>query len=221
MPSKTSLKLAVVDDHKLFRKGLINLIELVNPNTQIVVEADNGLDLQKKIDRLNLPDIVLMDVNMPGMDGFATMQWLKNSFPEVRVLVVSMIEREETIVKMMKLGVRGYLCKDVEPAELGEALHAVMNKGFYYTDFVTGKLLHAMQVEEEQPSIHGRHLINEREREFMQFACSELTYQEIADKMFLSPKTIDGYRSALFEKLNVKSRVGLVLYAIRHGLVKL
>jgi two-component system, NarL family, invasion response regulator UvrY len=122
---------------------------------------------------------------------------------------------------MLKLGVKGYLCKDVEPKELGEALHAIMNKGFYYTDFITGKLVHSLQHTNESTGNAAIKLMNDRERTFLQLACSEMTYNEIAGKMFLSPKTIDGYRDSLFEKLQVKSRVGLALYAVKHGLVQL
>jgi two-component system invasion response regulator UvrY len=217
-----TVKIALVDDHKLFRKGLISLIQLAHGDCPILFEADNGLDLQNKIDPANLPDIILMDVNMPGMDGFATVRWLKESYPSVSVLVVSMIEKEETIVQMLKLGVRGYLCKDVEPNELGEALRAIRNKGFYYTDFITGKLVHALQHNVPvAPQNNGIELMNDQEKKFLQLACSEMTYHEIAGKMFLSPKTIDGYRNSLFEKLNVKSRVGLVMYAIKNRVVTL
>jgi len=217
-----ALKLGVVDDHKLFRKGLITLIEMAYPNFEILFEADNGLDLQRKITKKNLPEIIMMDVNMPGMDGFESVQWLKENHPDIKVLVVSMVEKEETIVKMLKLGVKGYLSKDVEPHELGEALRSIINRGFYYTDYLTGKLVMSIQSEgsgKEKAKV--LHQMNDREKLFLELACSELTYHEIADKMFLSPKTIDGYRNALFEKLNVKSRVGLALYAVRHGLVPL
>lgn len=222
MPRPEAVKLALVDDHTLFRKGLVSLIEMVDPNYDILFEADNGIDLQHKINPENPPDIILMDITMPGMDGFASVQWLGVHFPLVKILVVSMIEKEETIVRMLKLGVKGYLCKDVEPKELGEALRAVHNKGYYYTDFITGKLVHSLQHGAAPESAgNNLHLLNDREKTFMQFACSELTYNEIAAKMFLSPKTIDGYRDALFEKLQVKSRVGLALYAVKHGLVTL
>jgi DNA-binding NarL/FixJ family response regulator len=218
-----TLKLALVDDHTLFRKGLISLIEMVNLNAQILFEADNGLDLQQKINKENQPDIILMDVTMPGMDGFETVKWLNENYPLIKVLVVSMIEKEETIVKMLKLGVKGYLCKDVEPKELGEALHAIANKGFYYTDYITGKLVHSLQNDKpaDAAKTEALKLINDREKDFLQLACSEFTYNEIAAQMFLSPKTIDGYRNALFEKLNVKSRVGLVIYCIKNGIVTL
>ena len=222
MPGKQTMRLALVDDHTLFRKGLINLIELVCSDCDILFEADNGLDLQQKITKEKEPDILLLDVNMPKMDGFATVQWLTENFPLVKILVVSMVEKEESIVRMLKLGVKGYLSKDVEPQVLGEALNAIMDKGFYYTDFITGKLVHALNSNNNPDKVKtdAMRLMNDREKDFLQLACSELTYNEIAAKMFLSPKTVDGYRNALFEKFNVKSRVGLVLFAIKNGLVE-
>jgi two-component system, NarL family, invasion response regulator UvrY len=212
------IKVGLVDDHTLFRRGLASLFELVNKDIQIAFEANNGHDLKDKISLLNLPDIVTMDVNMPGMDGFSSVQWLADYFPTIRILVISMIEKEETIIRMLRLGVKGYLSKDVEPGVLGNAINAIMDQGFYYTDFITGKLVHSLLAPH---SLNPIQLMNDRERAFLTLACSELTYNEIAAQMFLSPKTIDGYRKSLFEKLNVKSRVGLALFAVRNGLVDL
>lgn len=215
------MRLALVDDHRLFRKGMISLLEVAANDYSILFEASDGLEMQQKIDPQNQPDIILMDINMPAMDGFEAVQWLSANFPLIKVLVVSMIEKEESIVKMLQLGVKGYLCKDVEPKELGEALQAIMNKGFYYTDFITGKLVHSLQNNHaEKNNAPADYNMNDREKDFLQLACSELTYNEIAAKMFLSPKTIDGYRNALFEKLSVKSRVGLALFAVKHGYYK-
>lgn len=230
MPGKPAMRLALVDDHTLFRKGLINLIDMVCSDCIILFEADNGLDLQKKLSPENEPDILLMDINMPKMDGFVTVAWLNENFPLIKILVVSMVEKEESIVHMLKLGVKGYLSKDVEPQVLGEALNAIMNKGFYYTDFITGRLIHALNGKDkdnnkdndpDNKKNKAMGLMNDREKEFLQFACSELTYFEIAAKMFVSPKTVDGYRNSLFEKFQVKSRVGLVLFAIKNGLVQI
>lgn len=212
------IAIALVDDHTLFRKGLLGLIEMVDDNIDILFEADNGIDMQKKLDADNLPDIILMDINMPEMDGFESVNWLNKNYPRINVLVVSMVENEDSIIRMLKLKVKGYLSKDVEPAELGAALNAIMSKGFYYTDFITGKLVHTLQNEQEKEMLVN---LNEKEKKFIQLACSELTYNDIAGEMFVSPKTIDGYRNNLFEKLAVKSRVGLALYAVKHGLVKL
>ncbi|GAA0892594.1 UvrY/SirA/GacA family response regulator transcription factor [Fulvivirga kasyanovii] len=212
-----TIKLALVDDHKLFRGGLRSLIESISDRYVVAFEADNGLDLQQKLDSQNPPDIILIDVNMPEMNGFETVEWLSQHFPNIRILVLSMIEKEETVVKMLKLGVKGYLCKDAEPSEFKEALSSVYSKGYYYTDFVTGKLIHSLKNDGVQSDFYD---INEREREFLKLACSEMTYNQIADQMCLSPKTIDGYRMSLFEKFNIKSRVGLVLWAIKNGLIE-
>ncbi len=223
MPDQLT-KLALIDDHKLFRKGMRSLIDMVsNNNYHIIFEADNGNDLQKKISRTNAPDIALLDINMPGMDGFETVKWLTAHYPKIKVLVVSMVENEECIIRMLKLGVKGYLSKDVEPAELRDALEAVSNKGFYYTDFITGKLIHSLQ------NAHNGSLntslaiaeLTDREKDFLHLVCSELTYIEIAKAMFLSAKTIDGYRNILFDKFGVKTRTGLALFAVRNGLVPL
>ncbi len=222
MPKADFIKIGVVDDHRLFRKGLISLIEMIDSNYSILFEADNGVELQRKIDSNNPPDIILLDINMPDMNGFDSVEWLNEYHPLVKVLIVSMVEKEETIVQMLKLGVKGYLCKDVEPQDLQNALQEVYNKGFYYTDFITGKLVHSLQINNSATKDSSDFSkLKEREQEFLQFACSEMTYSEIADKMFLSPKTIDGYRNSLFEKLNVRNRVGLAMHAVRHGWVTL
>ncbi len=215
------LSIALVDDHTLFRKGMISLIEMIGGDIKILFEADNGIDMQQKLDADRLPDIILMDINMPEMDGFASVKWLKKNYPKIKVLVISMVENEQSIIKMLKLGVKGYLSKDVEPQELSNALAAINSRGFYYTDFITGKLVHTLQNEEEKSNALSLLSLNENETKFMQLACSDLTYIDIANEMFLSPKTIDGYRNSLFDKLHVKSRVGLALYAVKHGFVKL
>lgn len=217
-----TINISIVDDHQLFRKGLIGLLKAFNGAYNILFEASNGKDLQSKLSVAVLPDIILLDINMPDMDGFETVTWLNTQHPEVKVLVVSMIEREESIVRMLKLGVSGYLTKNVNPIELDTALQTIYNNGYYFTDFITGKLLHSIR-NEGNNKVLGNPVpeLNNREKTFLELACSELTYQEIADKMFLSPKTIDGYRNALFEKFQVKSRTGLALYAVKAGLVTL
>jgi two-component system, NarL family, invasion response regulator UvrY len=214
------LNIGLVDDHTLFRKGITSLIQMAcTQPVQIIFEAGNGLELKELIGPATMPDLIIMDINMPDMNGFDSVLWLKETYPAVPVLVLTMMDKEEYIIKMLKLGIKGYLSKDVEPKELGEAIHAVSNKGYYYTDFITGKLISTLQQYDE----HGRSLLplNEREIEFLRLACSEYTYYEIAAIMHLSPKTVDGYRKALFEKLSVKNRVGLALYAVKHEIVKL
>ncbi len=221
MQTPNRISIALVDDHTLFRKGMVSLIEMIGDHIQILFEADNGLDMQQKLKKNLLPDIILMDINMPGMDGFESVAWLKKNYPQIKVLIISMIENEESIIRMLKLGVKGYLSKDVEPEELGAALTAIYSKGFYYTDFITGKLVHTLQSETGQTTMDSHVPLNDKEKKLIQLACSELTFNEIAGELFLSPKTIEGYRYTLYEKLQVKSRVGLALYAVKHGLVQL
>ena len=220
MNNQLQISIALVDDHTLFRKGLVSLIEMISGNINIVFEADDGLDMQLKLETCKQPDIILMDINMPRMDGFTAVKWLNKNYPGIKVLVVSMVEQEESVIKMLKLGVKGYLSKDVEPEELNSALMAISSRGFYYTDFITGKLVHTLRNGSDRSSSSSVYL-NEKETRFIKLACSDLTYQQIATEMFLSPKTIDGYRNHLFEKLEVKSRVGLALYAVKHGFIKL
>lgn len=211
-------KIVLVDDHSLLRNGLAELVK--SQGHTVLFEADNGKDYLTKLDKKNLPDIVLMDINMPEMDGFETANWIKANHPEIKVLALSMYDNETSIIRMLKCGAKGYILKDSEPAELKAAIHALMDKGFYYSDLVSGKLMHAInKLDDESDGLKSLAPLNDRETEFLKLACSELTYKEIADKMFVSPRTIDGYRDALFEKLQLKTRVGLVLYAIKNGIV--
>lgn len=210
--------IALADDHSLLRIGLAQLVESLG-NT-VLFEADNGKELLQKLDNKSLPDVVLMDINMPEMDGFQTTQWLKQNHPDVKVLALSMYDNETSIIRMLKCGAKGYILKDAEPAELKAAIEAVMTKGFYYSDLVSGKLMHAInKMDDDGEGLKSLVPLNDRETDFLKHACTELTYKEIADKMFVSPRTIDGYRDALFEKLHVKTRVGLVMYAIKNGIV--
>ena len=214
------IKVALADDHILLRNGLAGLINGFDGYT-VLFEANNGQDLVNTLDMNNLPDLVLLDINMPLKDGFETALWLKQNHPDIKVLALSMYDNEPSIIKMLRNGAKGYLLKDTAPKEFRSALDAVMSKGFYYSEMVTGKLIHAVNnMDEPQQQRNSFSKLNEKETEFLKLACTEMTYKEIADKMFLSPRTIDGYRDALFEKLNVKTRVGLVMYAIKTGLVQ-
>ena len=217
----TTLKpaVALVDDHVLLRNGLANLIRSFGEYA-VLFEAYNGIDFIKQLKPRCLPDLVLLDVNMPDMDGYDTALWLKRNHPEIKILALSMYDSDNSIIRMLKNGVKGYILKDIEPTELKMALESVIYKGFYYSEMVTGKLLHTINaLDEPEPKVSHVLRLNDRELEFLKLACTECTYKEIAEQMYLSPRTIDGYRDALFEKLAVKTRVGLVLYAIRNGIV--
>jgi two-component system, NarL family, invasion response regulator UvrY len=210
--------IALADDHVLLRIGLAQLTESLG--FTVIFQADDGKECTEKISNGAVPELVLMDINMPEMDGYTTTQWLKENHPEVKVLALSMYDNEASIIRMLKCGAKGYILKDSEPAELKAAIDAVINKGFYYSDLVSGKLIHAInKIDDGGSDVSSLVKLNDRETDFLKYACTEMTYKEIADKMFVSPRTIDGYRDALFEKLNVKTRVGLVMYAIKNGIV--
>jgi two-component system, NarL family, invasion response regulator UvrY len=209
------IHIAVVDDHKLFRSGLINLVHSLDPGFVVSAEANNGQELLDQLLAGLMPDLVLLDTNMPVMDGYATAGVLQQQYPQIKILVITMNEDEQALIRMLRSGVRGYIGKDVDPKELKEAILDVAEKGFYYTDQLTRQLIQSLQ---PQNGVHA-HGLTEQELTFVRLACSEDTYAQIADAMHLSPKTIDGYRASVFEKLNVKSRVGLAIYAIKSGLV--
>ena len=212
------IKIALTDDHIMLRKGLAGLVESLG--YKVVLEADNGEDFIRKLSISETPDLVLMDINMPKMDGYETTLWIKKNRPEIRVLALSMLDDDNSIIRMLKNGAKGYVLKESEPEELKKAIDSIVNRGFHYSEIVTGKLVHSINSLDNNNG-HSNILLslNEREIQFLKLATSELTYKEIASEMHLSPRTIDGYRDALFEKLQVKTRVGLAIYAIRKGIV--
>jgi len=219
MKEQQKIKVALADDHVLLRKGLAGVVDSFG-DYEVLFEADNGNHFIEQIKKNGEPSLVLMDINMPQMDGYATAQWLKQHHPLVNVIALSMYDNENAIIRMFKAGAKGYILKDSEPPELKKALDSVHQKGYYYSELVTGRLIHSINKMDDAHS-DVKHLIelNDRELDFLKLACTEMTYKEIAEKMFLSPRTIDGYRDALFEKLQLKTRVGLVMYAIKNGIV--
>lgn len=208
---------ALVDDHVLLRNGLANLVTELG-DFSVLFEADNGKHLQKMVDDHGAPDLVLLDINMPEMNGYETAAWLQENHPLTRILALSMYDNETSIIKMVRNGAKGYILKDTPPSEFRTAMDTVLKKGFYYSEMLTGKLINAVNKMGDDQGDNGIRL-SDREVEFLKLACTEHTYKEIAEKMFVSPRTVDGYRDDLFEKLNIKTRVGLAMYAVRHGLV--
>ena len=184
---------------------------------KILLEAGNGQEFIDKISQKFKPDITLLDLNMPVLDGLQTIEWLNKNFPEMNIIVLSMFQDAEKVVNVIRMGVKGYVLKDAHPDEFRKALDTVSASGVYFPDFVTRHLVKNLN---SPQNIHQVKL-NEREKEFLKLASTELTYKESADKMFLSARTVDGYRDHLFEKLNIKNRVGLVLYAIKNKIVEI
>jgi DNA-binding NarL/FixJ family response regulator len=212
---------ALADDHSLIRNGIANLIDTFD-GFKVLFQAGNGQELIDELKPRALPDIILMDINMPKKDGYETTKWLREMYPQIKVLALSMYDNESAVIRMIKNGACGYILKDAEPTDLKKALNEIAQKGFYHSELVTTHLIKMVRqggnsADEKLPV----ETLSENEMEFLKFACTEMTYKEIADKMYLSPRTIDGYRDALFEKLGVRTRVGLVMYAIKNGIVNI
>lgn len=207
----TNYSVVIVDDHSLFAQALENFINTFD-GYRVLYTVKNGDDFCRELKLASrAPDIALIDINMPVMNGIETTRWLTRNFPAIKVLALSMDDDEHTIISMLRAGAKGYLLKDINPAILQEAFREVMDKGFYYSERITNTVLNSLHKADpvQQP-------LKDREIEFLKLVCTEKTYKEIASEMFLSPKTIDGYRETLFEKLQIKSRVGLALYAIKN-----
>ncbi len=208
----------IVDDHSLLTKAMADLVNRLEGYT-VLFCAENGLDMLQQIAEKGIPDIVLLDVNMPVMNGAETAAALRDQYPSVKVLALSMFDDQETVVQMMQNGAKGYLLKASKPDDLLQALNDVRDRGLYNTTFLTEKLLIQLnRPAMPPPPLNPVNQLNDRETTFVKMACSELTYAEIADRMCVSTRTVDGYRESVFEKLNVRTRVGLAMLAMRIGL---
>jgi two-component system invasion response regulator UvrY len=214
------LRIAMADDHVMLRKGLANL--LTDAGYEIVFQVGNGKEFVQKLDENALPHVALMDINMPGMNGFETTLWLKKNHPGVRVLALSMLDDETSIIRMLRAGARGYILKDSDPEELQKAIEAVWLQGFYHSELVSGKLIHAINNLDEDNTLPEAMAVQltEKETVFLRWACTDLSYKQIADKMGISPRTVDNYRDSLQEKLDCKGRIGLAMWAIKNGVVQ-
>jgi len=201
--SNKKTTIALIDDHVLFREGLARIINSFGA-FEVIGAAGNGrLYTEAGLS----PDIVITDISMPEMNGFETLEWIREHQPGTRVLVLSMVESEEAVIQLLKTGAHGYLSKGTEPGTLQQCLEEIRDNGF---------AVHAYRFS----SLRGDAVVlTAGERAFVALACSEMTYREIAEKLHISPRNVDSYRNQLFRKLNVNSRIGLVLYAVRNGII--
>ena len=208
------IRVALVDDHRLFRSGIASLIHNFDRYT-IILEAGDGDEMIRKISPKLKPHIILLDINMPKMDGIAAARWLRHVHPDINIIILSMFEDADKVLTMVRMGVKGYLLKDSEPHEFEEALHKVSENELYYPSFVTRHLVDNID------EVFNITKLNSRELEFLKLASTELTYKQIAEEMCISTRTVDGYRDQLFGKLKSKSRIGLALYAIKNKIIEL
>lgn len=211
------ITIAIADDHQLFLKSVGLLIENFE-NFEILAEALNGESLLHKLQGLTeLPDIILIDVNMPVLNGAATADRISEKYPQVKLVALSMKDDDTSVLDMIRAGCCAYLLKDMHPNDLERALIEIHNTGYYNADRSNIRFRKLLNSRQNLEKIQ----LSEREKVFLQLSCSDLTYKQIADQMHLAERTIDGYRESLFQKLNVQSRVGMVLEALRRSLVSL
>jgi DNA-binding NarL/FixJ family response regulator len=208
-----STQIILVDDHQLLRKGLIKILN-ANGFTNII-EAANGEELLEILKNTR-PDIILLDLHMPKMNGFESMKRIKEVNSHSKVLVLSMLDDHISIIQMIKLGVDGYLLKDSEPNELIQAIEIVLNGNNYNSELVNEQLSFGVLTHDH---FIDRNTLSERELEFLTYASSDLTYKQIAEKMFVSVRTIDGYRDSIYQKFNIKTRIGLVIFALKNKII--
>lgn len=230
-PKKKPLFVGIVDDHSLFRNAVSGVIKNIkNSNNEslfnVLIEADNGKDFTEKLLNLSQPiDVVILDIQMPKMDGFQTLKWINNRYPEMKVLMLSMHNDPTIVTTYMKEGAAGYLTKEASREKIEIAMQSIASKGYYYDDFITDSLIATLRKinytrdEGQNRTVLANKVLTEREREFLELLGTELSYKAIAEKMKVSPRTIDGYREELFRKFNVCSRVGLLMHGIKDGVI--
>src|ERR1700683_2586172 len=214
-----TVKIAMADDHVLLRDALAVVINGFE-HCKVILLADNGRDLLQQMQKDFLPDLVILDLNMPEMDGYETAKYLRINYPEIYVLVLTMYDSEISLLRMLQAGARGFLKKDIHPSELKSAIQSVMASGYFYSQHSAGKLVNIFKKD-----LSGNHAersgLSDNELTFLKLASTDMTYKEIATAMELSPRTVDNYRDSIVMKLNVKSRVGLAIYAVKSGVVPL
>ncbi|WP_316827621.1 response regulator transcription factor [Pedobacter miscanthi] len=204
--------IVVVDDHILIAKALQGIINNFAA-FEVIYVCENGKDMIGNFEsNCIIPDIVLLDISMPIMDGYETVSWLKEHYPDIKVMALSMQDEEKSVIKMVSNGATGYLLKNAHPVELENALTKLDSNGFFYPDWASKIIFSSLNKNKENEI-----KISEREKEFLKYTVTELNYKEIADKMFCSPRTVESYRDQLCEKLELKTRVGLAVFAIKNG----
>ncbi len=214
------INVALADDHILLRSALASLIDSFG-DCKVIHQSNNGKELIDWFENGLVPEVAILDLNMPEMDGYEAARVIQKKFPTVNVLMLTMYDSELSLIRLLQAGVKGFLKKDIHPSELKFAIHSVMNAGYYYSNHTAGKLANLFRSTDEKKNFLQNMMLSEQELQFLKLACSDLTYKEIAQKMSLNPRSVDNLRDQLFIKLDVKSRVGLAMVAIKNGIVNL
>ena len=212
---KSSIRVAIADDHVLLRNALAALINN-SGQCKVIFETSNGIELIQKIKEVQEPDVVILDLNMPEMDGYQTAAYLQAKHSDVKVLMLTMYDSELILIRLLKAGVRGFMKKDIHPSELLFAIQSVHENGFYYSAQTSSKLAGLFRDKDDNP-ILNRIMMSEIEIEFLKLSCTEMTYKEIAAAMKINPRVIHGSSVTTFTRLEIHSRLGLALSAIKLG----
>lgn len=207
-------EIGIVDDHQLFSKSLTMLLESFK-NFVVTVDVTGGTELQQRLGTIpNIPDIILLDVNMPDMGGVECALWLTEHYPSIKVAALTMNDTDTAVVAMIKAGCCSYLLKNTHPNELERALTEIAEKGYYHSE----SNINFQRLIRAGDNSAG---ITEAEKKFLQYACSDFTYHHVAMLMNVSDRTVESYRASVFAKLGVQSRTGMAMEALRRGLVEL
>lgn len=212
------IKIAIADDYKIFRDGLKVGLS-ADDQLEVVAEADNGEELMKTLETIT-PDVIIMDLKMPVMDGMEATKAVRKKYPQIKVLVVTMYEDDKFIIHMMENGANGYLLKNADPDEIRKSIYAVHENGYYFNDVVNKALLKKLILKNNlKPSFNQNVELTERELEVLKLICEEKTATEIAKEIFLSPRSVEGIRQRLIEKVGVRNTAGLVMFAVKNSMV--
>jgi DNA-binding NarL/FixJ family response regulator len=212
------IKVAIADDHKIFRKGVILSLRQYT-NIKFVLEAENGEELLMGLPTAE-PDVVLMDLRMPVKDGIEATKTISKQYPDLHVIVLTMYEDERFVSHLMENGANGYLLKSADPAEIKKAIVEVMARGYYLNNFVNKVLLKKSHARTKSiPSLSNEVVIRDKEREVLRLLCMEFTATEIAQKMEISPRTVEAIKDRMMERYNVKNTAGLVFFAVKNNLI--
>ena len=206
--------IVIIDDHVLIANALSTIISGFD-DFEVIYTCENGEDFQEKISVKGTPDLVLLDISMPVMDGFETAKWIKETHPGILIMALSMQDDEASLIKMIKNGAKGYMLKNVYPTELEKALKGIVADGRFFPEWASSKIFDS--IESNKDTNKEKIKLSEREIEFLKYTVTEMNYRQISEKMFCSPRTIENYRDSLFVKLDLKTRVGLAVYALKNG----
>lgn len=212
------IRYAIADDHKIFRQGL-KLALGDDPKIKCIGEAEDG---QKLLDLLKTQktDVALVDLKMPIMDGIEVTKEIRQLYPDLKVLILTMFDDEHFILHLMEAGANGYLVKNADPQEIKAAIHAAHETGYYFSDMVSSVLLkNVVQKNKVTPVFRDAVKLSEKETDVLKLICQEYTTSEIAEQVFLSPRTVEGLRAGLLEKIGVRNTAGLVMFAVKNGIV--